>query len=71
VIRRIHDLASVVGQLVVVEGVETTEQLELLKSIGATYAQGYLLCRPVPVQDLATHIADLDRVRPAAISLDR
>ena len=71
VIRRIHDLASVVGQLVVVEGVETTEQLELLKSIGATYAQGYLLCRPVPVQDLATHIADLDRVRPAAASFDR
>jgi len=58
-VRSIHDLASVIGQSVIVEGVETVTQLDELRTIGASHAQGYYLCRPVPVNDLAEHVAAL------------
>ena len=34
------------------EGVETEEQLELLRAAGCTQAQGYLFGRPIPVTDV-------------------
>jgi predicted signal transduction protein with EAL and GGDEF domain len=40
-------LAHSIGKQVVVEGVETKEQLEILKSIGCDEIQGFLLGRPV------------------------
>jgi EAL domain-containing protein (putative c-di-GMP-specific phosphodiesterase class I) len=33
---------------VIVEGIETREQLELMRSLGTNEAQGYLLGRPTP-----------------------
>jgi EAL domain-containing protein (putative c-di-GMP-specific phosphodiesterase class I) len=33
---------------VIVEGIETREQLELMKALGTNEAQGYLLGRPTP-----------------------
>lgn len=50
-------LKSVVGMAqdlqlgVVMEGVETTEQAELLKQIGCKTAQGYLYYKPMPVSE--------------------
>ena len=35
----------------VAEGVEEQEQLDVLSSIGCTYAQGYLYNKPIPVSD--------------------
>jgi EAL domain-containing protein (putative c-di-GMP-specific phosphodiesterase class I) len=40
------------GMEVVAEGVETPEQLQALRSLGCTVAQGYLFGRPVPAADL-------------------
>ena len=42
----ILELAESVGASVVVEGVETEEQLSVLQKLGVRYAQGYLLGRP-------------------------
>jgi diguanylate cyclase (GGDEF)-like protein len=48
----IINLAHHLEMTVVAEGVETKEQLELLKSLGCDYAQGYYLGRPMPVDQL-------------------
>jgi EAL domain-containing protein (putative c-di-GMP-specific phosphodiesterase class I) len=44
-------LAHSIGKQVVVEGVETKEQLEILRSIGCDEIQGFLLGRPAPLPD--------------------
>ena len=36
---------------VVIEGVETDEQANVLRQMGARYAQGFLYHRPMPVED--------------------
>jgi sensor c-di-GMP phosphodiesterase-like protein len=40
------DLAKSLGALVVAEGIETQEQLDLLRALGCDQGQGYLLGRP-------------------------
>lgn len=39
------------GAGIVAEGVETEAELEMLKPLGVTWAQGYLLGRPMPLAD--------------------
>jgi diguanylate cyclase (GGDEF)-like protein len=40
----------------VAEGVETEEQLELLRSFGCDQVQGYLISRPLPLPELVTYL---------------
>jgi len=52
-LRGITRLSAQLGLRVVVEGVETAEQLELLAAEDSIdEVQGYLLCRPLPAADL-------------------
>jgi EAL domain-containing protein (putative c-di-GMP-specific phosphodiesterase class I) len=44
-------LAHAAGMTVVAEGVETREQLFLLREIGADEIQGYFFSRPLPVSE--------------------
>jgi diguanylate cyclase (GGDEF)-like protein/PAS domain S-box-containing protein len=57
---------------VVAEGIEGWQQLEKLRQLGCTYAQGYLFARPAPAQDCAGYLSgkplDLTQSGPA---LDR
>ncbi len=50
--RSIAQLGRNLGMTTVAEGVETEEQLELLRAEGCMEAQGYLFSRPVPVDAL-------------------
>ena len=45
-------LACGLDMQVTVEGVETREQFERLKSLGVNFAQGYLMGEPVPIDEL-------------------
>ncbi len=47
IIRTIITLAQHFGLKVVAEGVETTQQLKLLRSLGCEFVQGYLFSRPL------------------------
>jgi len=47
-VRTLIMLASNIGMRVIVEGVETQEQLDLIRIYGANEVQGYLLGRPCP-----------------------
>lgn len=41
-------LAQMLGMTVVTEGIETSDQLALLRRLGSDFGQGYLLSRPLP-----------------------
>jgi diguanylate cyclase (GGDEF)-like protein len=71
-VRSLQRIANAIDAVMVAEGIETIEDLEVLQSLGVRYGQGYYLARPGPpfppllpgvreaVQDVAR------RIRPAA-----
>lgn len=56
IISSIVTLARGLDMVVTAEGVETTQQLERLRALGVNFAQGYLLGRPMPVDQLERHL---------------
>ncbi|MGH8889364.1 MAG: putative bifunctional diguanylate cyclase/phosphodiesterase [Acidothermaceae bacterium] len=50
--RAVIDLASHLDLELVAEGIETVEQLDLLRQLGCRLGQGYLLHRPMPVDSI-------------------
>ena len=51
-------IGRALGMSVVAEGVETSAQLAVLNGVGCHLAQGFLLARPMPLQQLMTLLAD-------------
>ena len=51
IVKLIIDLAHAFKLDVVAEGVEDSQTLDLLKTMGCDYAQGYLISRPMPYHD--------------------
>jgi diguanylate cyclase (GGDEF)-like protein len=58
VLSSLNELAQRWGAWVIAEGVETPEQLELIRNLGISAAQGYLLGRPGQALDVGS--VDLD-----------
>jgi EAL domain-containing protein (putative c-di-GMP-specific phosphodiesterase class I) len=52
IIRCMIDLAHGLGLIATAEGIETPEQLRLLRELGCDLAQGYLVAQPLEPQDL-------------------
>jgi diguanylate cyclase (GGDEF)-like protein len=50
------DMARALGMTVVAEGVESEEQLDVLKRLGCDYAQGFLFARPETPEAIFTRI---------------
>lgn len=50
IVRTITMLAHTLNMSVVAEGVETVEQMEILKQLGCEYGQGYLFSRPLTAE---------------------
>ena len=64
----IVELARAIGATTVVEGVETEEQLAIVRGIGCDQAQGYYLSRPLLPQDVAPFLRRWAREVPAPAS---
>lgn len=58
-VRSIVGMGQNLSMRVVAEGVERSEQLELLWEMGCDEAQGYLFSRPIPSTDFLPMISDL------------
>jgi len=57
IIRAIAGLGKSLGMTTIAEGVETPEQMQRIRAEGCTDVQGYLISKPVPVEDLPTFFA--------------
>ena len=67
VVRALLDIARKLGMRVVAEGIETSQQVAVLRQFGCLIGQGYLFSRPVPAQD-ATRLMRLFAQKPPARS---
>jgi EAL domain-containing protein (putative c-di-GMP-specific phosphodiesterase class I) len=61
VVSGIIGLAKGFGLKVVAEGVETQEQLDILRREGCDQAQGYLFSRPLPAPEFEAHYRTVTR----------
>lgn len=52
IVRSIVALAHSLGLSVIAEGVETIDQLRILRALGCEYAQGYYFSRPIPAEEI-------------------
>lgn len=58
VVRAIHSLAIELGLTVVVEGVETSKQFGILRSLGCQSVQGFGICKPKEPDALSAWLRD-------------
>ena len=58
IIKAVKAITDELGVDMLVEGVETVEQLEVLRDNGADEAQGYLFSKPRPAREIAQLVAD-------------
>jgi EAL domain-containing protein (putative c-di-GMP-specific phosphodiesterase class I) len=67
IIRAVTGLGHSLQMTIIAEGVETLEQLNMLRDEGCTEVQGYYFSRPRPVRDLPVLIAQIHKIndRPA------
>ena len=67
IVRMMIDLAHGLGMTATAEGVETEEQLRLLRDFGCDVAQGYLISRPLAPDTLAEWLRDWNQRWPPLI----
>lgn len=60
ILRKIVEMAHGLGIRVICEGVETKEQVNMLKSIGVRYVQGYYYSKPIPHEKFLEQYCDID-----------
>ena len=70
IVAAVINLSQAIGTTTVVEGVETREQVEHLRGLGCTMAQGYYFARPMPagaLTEMLSSSAQIDvGLRPVA-----
>lgn len=69
VLRSLRDLAGRWGAAVIAEGLETVSQLRMVRELGMSAGQGYLLGRPAP--DPNQELVDLTAIEAGGVVLER
>jgi EAL domain-containing protein (putative c-di-GMP-specific phosphodiesterase class I) len=69
IVRSIVDLAHSLGLRVVAEGVETVDTWRALQALGCDLAQGYLISRPLPGDELTRWLEQHFPVEPDVVPL--
>lgn len=64
-VKVIIELARELGLKTVAEGVETKEQLEILKELNCDFVQGFLLAKPMPEENLSDFMSNHKILRAA------
>lgn len=62
IVESVVNMAWNIGMPVVVEGVETAEQVQFLGDLGCRYIQGFYFYRPMPVEDFEKLIGKPDAI---------
>ncbi len=62
ILRSVINMSNEIEVPLIVEGVETEEQAEVLKEMGVRFAQGYLFYRPMPANDFTKLIEKEENV---------
>jgi EAL domain-containing protein (putative c-di-GMP-specific phosphodiesterase class I) len=65
IVRAILTLAKSLGRKVIAEGIETSEQLALLSSLGVQEGQGYLMSRPLRPEQVPELLLAMDAIGTA------
>ncbi len=58
ILKKIIEMADGLGLRVICEGVETEDQIEMLKKIGCRYVQGYYYSKPIPADEFVSKYCD-------------
>ena len=58
IVRTVVQLGQTLGMNVIAEGVESDWQLDGLRELGCSHAQGYLFCRPLTAEAATTAARD-------------
>ncbi|WP_417684301.1 putative bifunctional diguanylate cyclase/phosphodiesterase [Roseibium sp.] len=66
IVKSLLNLSQEMGIGCIVEGVETAEELEVVKSLGGLHVQGYYYSRPLPDDEVAAFLQHRDE--PAAMA---
>lgn len=64
IVRTIVGLARNLGMDLVAEGVETYDQIAILRKLGCEYGQGYFFSTPIDAEDATEFIAEYSRPTP-------
>jgi sensor c-di-GMP phosphodiesterase-like protein len=56
IVKSIIEMARGLNKTVIAEGIETTEQFQLLRDVGCKYGQGFLFARPMEKEDVVSFL---------------
>lgn len=67
IVESLAGLTKRLGQRLIAEGIETTDQADILREMGVEFGQGFLLGPPVPAAEFLAKVTtiDIDTVRPS------
>ena len=71
ILETIIDIAAYLSIPVISEGVETNDQLSILRALGCDYVQGYFFSKPVPADDFKRFLVELSEENDLSPSVSK